>query len=1045
MRELTAGGRIDGTSTPLLGHVRPSLYRTNPYRLTGLPFEAGLEQIAAAMRSLLVDSATRKSPIPNLTPGEIEAAVARPLNSQTLLLDEFFWLWPRPSNDGRDKALEAYARGAWLVAADFWRVECEQRTHNGLALHNIAVLFHMMALDLESLGESGASVVRQTRERDVWWKESFRAWQLLRDCGEFWQLYAARLAGRLPGNSHLEFADSVRAHLLEAITSVNGQIAAERCSAEEAWDRQVTLLDATRYAPADLLSARRIAAAPFTRAVQTAVSEAVRGTRTDGRQGLAEATRLLESGRAWLPSFTKASLPSEFQSLSDEIAVTAMGCLDAYGRATGRWAELLAPADAALRMAHSPEARTRLNKQLVVFRTNYSSQVNKQREEQLSTLRNSCSSILSSKAPGRERLAQLIRCARSDLRELLAAGTGDRDLDAEATATLVHAFRHLAAALRCGGESALLSLDALSVAQSICRETDVKKTVAAERESLEGHLRKVQFDELSRVDGHYPLLVEHASQELYAENAFRLTGLSVLATERDFARHVQKVEMAERLGAGTAGPVGPLGVGASDAEAIRAAAQRIHDVERRLLDEFFWLWPLPEYAVDGTGTTQVPLSQEQLADAIDAWTRAAAQKFDHGLCAHNLAVVHHLLALDLERRQRTTQLSAEECATRDKNWMEAFARWRESLETPALWEEVAQRIHGLGDPRLNRTTMIRLRSALSTAVLSTAVRLATRAYDKDAPESKRLTDLVIGSGFEASSVRRAAAPLVDRVRQTLSVQAQEAVERAVKAPSQAQVLSEELISRASASLEMLNCLLGEDDPVAVDCHDQIALAAANCLAQFARESKDWPAVLKTLKKIELLAHGPSAKETIRGYLSGVEATANQPMRSSSNTAAGWILGLIGLGVFWGSPLFWLWIADSSKRSATSPAVTRPPVATSQGSRIPQAGIRAQLAQLESQINQGKMVLAQNEQALAQLDRTLSGTKREIERYNAEIEQIEQNPYVDRGRYKFLIATQNEAVERYNATLLLRGARYAQYQQALLDINAKVDQYNRMIR
>jgi len=827
-----------------------------------------LEEVGTATRRVLAES---KSSIPDLTSAEREA-VARKVDGPTLLLDEFFWLWPRPSKDGRDKAVEAFTRGALLDAADLWRVQSQQRTHDGLALHNIAVLFHMMALDLEALGEDGAGA-RQTKERDVWWKESFRAWQLLRNHDEFWRLCTGRLAGRLPGNSHLDFAKSLRADLLGAIALVNGQLAADRCSAEEAWDRQVTLLDATRYAPADLLSARRTATAPFGRAIRTAISDSLQKTRTDGRQGLAQATRLLQSGRAWLPPFTKASLPTESHSLSDEIAVAAIGCLDAYGRATGRWADVLAPATASLGLAHSPEARTRLNRHLIVFRTNYSTQVQKHREEQLGSLRSRCSSILSSTAPGRERLAQLIRCARSDLQELLAASAGDPDLEVEASGTLAEAFRNLASALRRDPGSGLLSLDALAVAESLCRDADVKKTVAAERASLEGHLRKLQLDELSRVDGHYQLLIEYASPELYTENPFRLTGLSVLATEREFSRHVQKVEMAERLGAGRAGAVGPLAIGAPDAEAIRAASQRIHDVERRLLDEFFWLWPLPEYAVDAAGGPPVPLSEEQLTDAIDGWTRVAADKLDHGLCAHNLAVVHHLLALDLELRQRTTPLSAEECTARDKHWIETFARWREALEAPALWEELAQRIHDLGDPRLGRLTMARLRKSLPTAILSTAVRLAARAYAKDATEGGRLTDLMVGSGFEPTSVRRAAAPLVDRIRETLSAQATDATEKATKAPTQAQLVAEALMSQAWSGLEALNRLLGEDDPIAVDSHDQVALAAADCLLHFARESKDWPAVLKTLKQIEFVSRGPSAKETIQGYLKTVSGNA----------------------------------------------------------------------------------------------------------------------------------------------------------------------------
>jgi len=862
-------------STPLLGQVRPSLYRLNAYRLTGLPFNAGAGQIVAVLGAALVNPKPPMPPVPALTPAEIEAGAARRLDLQALLVDDFFWLWPRPtSKDGKDKALEALARGAWLDAIDFWRVQCQQRAHDGVALHNIAVLFHMMALDLESQGEVGAAGGRRAKERDVWWKEAFRAWHSLHGHAAFWHLYADRITGRLAGNSHLDFVESLRTHLLPAIATINGQLAAERCSGEEAWDRQIALIDATGYPAADTLQARRIAADPFARAIRAAISEAIGRTRNDTREGLTEAARILERARGWLPFLAKASLPTEGRSLSDEIAVAAMGCLDACGRATGRWADLLATAEAALSIAQSPDARARLNKQLVIFRTNYSTQVHRQREEELGALRNRCAAILSAKASGRERLSLLIQCAQDDLRELVTAGAGDQELEDQACGTVARAFHDLALALRQHDQPILLTLDALSVAESLARDADIRKQVSAERESIERGLRSLQHNELSDVDSPYPLLTEYASPELYAGNAFRLTGLSARATERELSRHVQKMEMAARLGAPPPAAAGPLSIGAPDVEATKTAVQRIHEVERRLLDEFFWLWPLPEYAVGGgVAASPVPLSEEQLTDAVDSWKAAASRGLDHGLCAHNLAVLYHLRALDFELRQRRTPLSADECAARDGSWTEAFLRWKEALGTTALWEEVAERIAGLADPRLGREAMVRLRSGLPVAVLSTALRLAVRVHDRDFGELKRLTQLVVSSGFEPESVRMAATPLVDRIRERLSTLSVDAAERAKQAPKQAHLVAQELMGLAWASLEALTHLLGEQDSVAAHSHDELALAAADCLLHFARETKDWPTVLKTLKQIEFLARGPSATETIQGYLNTVSANA----------------------------------------------------------------------------------------------------------------------------------------------------------------------------
>lgn len=878
---LNSGTAPDTVS--LLGHVTPGLYRTNSFRLTGLPFETGLEQVVAALRMPLGADAPSSSPAPKLTTVELERAATRQLDARTLLFDEFFWLWPQPSpRDGRDKALEALARGSWLDAIDLWRAQCQQRAHDGVALHNIAVLFHMMAIDLES--PAGADNARQARERDVWWKEAFRAWHSLHVHEAFWQLYANRLVGRSAASAQAEFVASTRAGLLSAVASVNGRLAAERASAVDEWDRQVALIGASGYPAPETQEARRIAAQPFVEAIRRAAAQATGRTRDDPRQGLAEATRLIDQGRGWLPFLAKVSLSMEMARLADEAAVAAMSCLAACGQSSARWSDLLAVAETALRMAQSPDTRARLSKQIITFRTNYSTQVHGERDAQVRILRERCTAILSSKSPAKERLGLLLKCARDDLRELVAAGTGDPDLEVQASGTLARAFRELALSMRTDGESVLLSLDSLSVAVSLYRDVGLRRQASAERRSIEEDLRQVQFDELSRIDSVDHFLLEYAAPDasnIYARNAFQLTDLSPFATERELSRSVQKLEMSERLGAANPPVVRFLGTAPPDVEATKDAVQRIRQVEHRFLDEFFWLWPLPQHAVEhGDGTSLIPLNLEQLPAAVDTWLAAGRLRLDHGICDHNFAVLHHMEALAAEARHRSAGLSAEDCARRDKNWVDAFDLWRKVLDAPARWEEVAQRIEVLGDPRLSRASMVRLRKGLPAAVLSTVVSLAVRAHGRDTAELTRLSDLVASSGFEPAAVKVASAPLIKKIREKLSGLATDATKQAEHDPEQANLAAQGLIRHAWAGLEILTRLLGEIDPLAASSHDEIALEALDCLRQFAQRTKDWPAVLKTLKEIAFLARGPSARETIQRDLKTVQGYAASDLASA---------------------------------------------------------------------------------------------------------------------------------------------------------------------
>ena len=77
--------------------------------------------------------------------------------------------------------------------------------------------------------------------------------------------------------------------------------------------------------------------------------------------------------------------------------------------------------------------------------------------------------------------------------------------------------------------------------------------------------------------------------QLYAQNAFRLTGLDVDTSLRDISRQAEKLEMMAKLGVNSQDR-GAFAI-AVTTEEVRAALQSIKIPEQRLLHEFFWFWP----------------------------------------------------------------------------------------------------------------------------------------------------------------------------------------------------------------------------------------------------------------------------------------------------------------------------------------------------------------------------------------------------------------------------------------------------------------------
>src|SRR5688572_27031454 len=88
-------------------------------------------------------------------------------------------------------------------------------------------------------------------------------------------------------------------------------------------------------------------------------------------------------------------------------------------------------------------------------------------------------------------------------------------------------------------------------------------------------------------------LLDACSPRVYRNNAFRITGLPVDASTRDIKRRIDDLRAAEEMGGGAdehshAFALDPI----PSLEDIREAARRLQDPERRLIEEFFWFWPM---------------------------------------------------------------------------------------------------------------------------------------------------------------------------------------------------------------------------------------------------------------------------------------------------------------------------------------------------------------------------------------------------------------------------------------------------------------------
>ncbi|KMS70342.1 hypothetical protein ACM01_32105 [Streptomyces viridochromogenes] len=182
--------------------------------------------------------------------------------------------------------------------------------------------------------------------------------------------------------------------------------------------------------------------------------------------------------------------------------------------------------------------------------------------------------------------------------------------------------------------------------------------------------------------------------ELYQRNAFRVTGISTMATRRTIRQQKQHITTAARAGVDIPAP-GELPVpGRRSVEQYGAAFDVIDHPQRRIVDELFWLWDAP----DGACGCDPALHR-----------------------AHDAAVRAHARALDEELSGGTAPAEGE------GSWGAAAAGWQDALGHPGFWDHLRHRVTALDDHRLAPSALSALEDELRRTLIAPLAVLAARA------------------------------------------------------------------------------------------------------------------------------------------------------------------------------------------------------------------------------------------------------------------------------------------------------------------------------
>jgi hypothetical protein len=310
----------------------------------------------------------------------------------------------------------------------------------------------------------------------------------------------------------------------------------------------------------------------------------------------------------------------------------------------------------------------------------------------------------------------------------------------------------------------------------------------------------------------------------------------------------------------------------------RKAQNRLHDPEARLVHEFFWFWPQDIAEAEAEDEVLPLLKQGRVNDALKLWVTEEREGSETTTSSHNIAVLTHTVALDLEWSAAGKALKEQQLRTRDASWSAAYKRWQRLINDERFWSRLTARIRELqaDEPRLTTGAARRIRECLPKAILSINAQLAVRAAEQsDQANAGRHVSLMRNSGFGDSLVHETLLNGLSPIRQRIRMACEQTKARADAAPEEADRAASELLDGSKPLLTATDTLLPEGDPTREGIHDEVAERALECQFASWKASKNGPEALRALKAVLTVAEGRSLRERIGENLETLEGIVRE--------------------------------------------------------------------------------------------------------------------------------------------------------------------------
>lgn len=365
--------------------------------------------------------------------------------------------------------------------------------------------------------------------------------------------------------------------------------------------------------------------------------------------------------------------------------------------------------------------------------------------------------------------------------------------------------------------------------------------------------------------------MEVCTSNLYNTNAFRVLGVPVTATSRQITRRMDELKLALEMGDleeeyTHALILSPL----PDMNDLRRAAKRLQDPQTRFVDEFFWFWPLNrEETTSDKGLRALANGNQSEAESFWVEHLAGFPETERLAATHNLAVLYHILAIDMEHdchKNETPPLPAE-LEQLNSLWRTSFDWWEKLVDHEGFWDLLRDRVLAINDPSLSTGFVLRFRSVFPVAFDNINADFAA-AYSKNGKHSRAALHIQFmqethnGLDDVDQSLSKVTRPLHSRIDAALN----RATENLHDDPKDGINRAGRLLAETAEPLKALSTLLGSDHAEVRETQDEVAEACCNCAIAYGNETEEWAGGVVLLEKLRGMVTSEKLKSRIEQNL-----------------------------------------------------------------------------------------------------------------------------------------------------------------------------------